>query len=119
MAGHLDAFTADAPDALVFTGVKGGPLRRSNFNKLVDWPAAVASVGLPGLHFHDLRHSGNTLAAPYASTRELMARMGHSGTRAAVIYQHASQERDRAIADALDAVVEAGCRADREREAGA
>ena len=103
----------------MFTGVKGGPLRRSNFNKLVDWPAAVASVGLPGLHFHDLRHSGNTLAAPYASTRELMARMGHSGTRAAIIYQHASQERNRAIADALDAVVEAGCRADQEREAGA
>jgi integrase len=104
---------------LVFTGVKGGPLRRSNFNKLVDWPAAVASVGLPGQHFHDLRHSGNTLAAPYASTRELMARMGHSSTRAAIIYQHASQERDRAIADALDAVVEAGCRVDREGEAGA
>jgi hypothetical protein len=30
-----------------------------------------------------------------------MERMGHSSTRAAMIYQHASQERDEAIASAL------------------
>jgi len=45
------------------------------------------------------------LVAPYASTRELMSRMGHSSTRAAIIYQHATEERDRVIADALDTML--------------
>jgi hypothetical protein len=35
-----------------------------------------------------------------------MARMGHASQRAALIYQHASPERDRVIADALGAVIE-------------
>jgi hypothetical protein len=33
-----------------------------------------------------------------ASLRELMERMGHSSARAALIYQHATRERDEAIA---------------------
>jgi integrase len=54
------------------------------------------------VHFHDLRHTGNTLtAAAGANLRELMARMGHSSTRAALIYLHATDERQRKIADAL------------------
>ena len=53
------------------------------------------------MRFHDLRPTGNTLAATTgASTRELRARMGHASPRAALIYQHASADRDRAIADA-------------------
>jgi integrase len=69
---------------------------------------AVASVdGLPpGPVFHDLRHTGDTLAADTgASTRELMARIGHASPRAALIYQHASAERDRAIVEALAAQI--------------
>jgi hypothetical protein len=31
-----------------------------------------------------------------------MTRMGHASPRAALIYQHATGERDRLIADALD-----------------
>jgi len=34
-----------------------------------------------------------------------MARMGHASPRAALIYQHASAERDRAIAGALAAQI--------------
>ena len=42
-----------------------------------DGKDAVASIGRPGLHFHDLRHTGNTLAAQtYVSTKDIMARMG-------------------------------------------
>jgi hypothetical protein len=36
-----------------------------------------------------------------ASLRELMDRMGHSSTRAALIYQHLSDERQRKLADAV------------------
>ena len=38
-----------------------------------------------------------------ASTRDLMARMGHDSVRAAIIYQHATTEADVRIAAALDA----------------
>jgi hypothetical protein len=49
-----------------------------------------------------LRHTGNQLAADAgASLRELMDRMGHSTARAAMIYLHGSDERQRAIADAI------------------
>ncbi|WP_446211016.1 hypothetical protein [Micromonospora sp. IBSANI012] len=60
-------------------------------------------MGLAGFHFHDPRHAGNTLAASAgASTREIMHRMGHATLRAALIYQHATSERDREIAQAMD-----------------
>ena len=36
-----------------------------------------------------------------ANLRELMDRMGHSTTRAAMVYLHGSDERQQAIADAL------------------
>ena len=55
------------------------------------WVKATRQVGLPDLHFHDLRHTGNMLtAATGATLRELMDRMGHSTTRAALIYLHGS-----------------------------
>ncbi|MGH3420040.1 MAG: tyrosine-type recombinase/integrase [Streptosporangiaceae bacterium] len=64
--------------------------------------AAVAKAGLSGVHFHDLRHTGNTLTADAgANLRELMDRMGHSSTRAALIYLHSSGERQRTLADAV------------------
>jgi integrase len=56
-------------------------------------------VGLPDLHFHDLRHIGNTMAAAQGvSLKELMEQMGHSSPRAALIYLHATRERDKKIA---------------------
>jgi integrase len=94
---HLERFAEDSDDGLVFVGPEGGRLRRSNFRRI--WTKARNSVGLPDLHFHDLRHTGNTMAAGQgASLRELMERMGHSSTRAALIYLHATRERDQEIA---------------------
>ena len=48
----------------------------------------------------------NLAAASGASTRELMYRMGHGSMRAALIYQHATNQRDREIADALQKLIE-------------
>lgn len=102
---HLKEFSASGPDGFVFVGVKGGQLRRSNFSK--PWAQALDAAGLPrGLHVHDLRHTGNTFAAETgASLAELMNRMGHSSTRAARIYLHARQERDKEIASTLGKMV--------------
>jgi integrase len=66
-------------------------------------PRAVRAIGAEGLHFHDLRHTGNSFAAASgAKLRDLMARMGHDSERAALIYQHESRGADQAIADAID-----------------
>ncbi len=103
---HLKTFTAKGDQALIFTSPKGNPLRRSNFRGASKWATHCENLGMPGFHFHDLRHTGNTLAARTgASLRDLMSRMGHDSPRAALIYQHASEDADRAIADALDLLV--------------
>ena len=103
MREHLAEFPAFGEE-LIFRGPLGAPLRRNNFHRSVDWSNLVMTAGLPGgFHFHDLRHTGNNLtAASGASTRELMRRMGHGSMRAAVIYQHATSQRYREIAAALD-----------------
>jgi hypothetical protein len=44
-------------------------------------------------------------AATGASTKELMSRMGHASPRAALIYQHATRDRDAVIAAALSDLV--------------
>jgi integrase len=97
---------------------KGGRCTGGNFNKRVRWVESVAAIGAPGLHFHDLRHTGNTFAAMSgASLRDLMTRMGHDSMRAALIYQHKTQGADRKIADRLEALIQShrdtagdGCR---------
>ncbi len=101
---HMLAFVDADPEALVFTGAKGTALRGGNFLRAVKWEKSVKAAGITGdFHFHDLRHTGNTLAAASgASTRELMHRMGHASMRAALIYQHATSERDREIAEGMD-----------------
>jgi integrase len=94
-------------DAWVFTGERGNPIRSGNRNLLTGWKQAVVAIGRPGLHFHDLRHTGNTLAAQtYVSTKDLMARMGQDSPRAALIYQHASRQVDQTIANKLSALIE-------------
>ena len=106
---HLEDFTASGDDALIFTGPKNAQLRRSNFSKA--WRDATEAANLTAFHFHDLRHTGNTLAgAAGASLRELMERMGHSTTRAALIYQHRTSERDKLIADAMGKLAKAELR---------
>lgn len=113
---HLSEFTADGPDALVFVGPSGAPVRRSNFQE--HWTKGTRAAGVEGLHFHDLRHTGNTWAAESGATlRDLMDRMGHASTKAALIYLHRSGARDRVIADALSAMVEKA-RAEKKAEEG-
>jgi integrase len=96
---------------------------RGNARRLMRWNDALAAVGLPGVRFHDLRHTGNTLAARSGvSTRDLMTRMGHASVRAAIVYQHATTEADARIADSLDADIAGaldGAQADGDEEGGA
>lgn len=99
---HLEKYVDNRPDAYVFTGLRGNPLRRSNFTKNVNWKVATMSVGLPGIHIHDLRHAGNLWASKSGmSTKDLMSRMGHDDMRAALIYQRATDDAERRISEDL------------------
>lgn len=104
---QLTDYTGDDPDDYVFITSAGHPLDRHNFRPRV-WVPAVEAAGLDGLRMHDLRHTAGTLAAQTgATTKELMARLGHASPRAAMVYQHATEERDRLIADRLTSMTAA------------
>ena len=101
---HLDEFVGPEQTAWVFLGPKGARPKRNNFH--IIWNKARVAAGIPELHLHDLRHTGNTLAAETGATlRELMDRMGHGSTRAALIYLHAREERGHDIAKGIDQMV--------------
>jgi len=103
---HLERHAEPGPEGLVFCNHGGGPLRRATLYSA--WLRARAEVGADNVTLHDLRHASATLAAQAgATTRELMARLGHSSPQAALRYQHASPERDRDLAARLDRVFSA------------
>jgi integrase len=59
--------------------------------------------------FHDLRHTGQTLAAATGATlADLKKRQGHSSSAAALRYLHAVEGRDREVADQLSRLAARG-----------
>jgi integrase len=64
---HLGCHTEQDADSLVFTSPSGTPMRHSNFRRRV-WLSALKAAGLPTIHFHDLRHTGNTPVPTLAPT---------------------------------------------------
>jgi integrase len=105
---HLLTHTAPGSDGLLFPSRNDATehMRQSALTG-VYYPARKAA-GRPDLRFHDLRHTGAVLAAQTGATlAELMARLGHSTSQAAMRYQHAAQDRDAIIAQRLSALIEA------------
>ena len=102
---HLDRYTQRDPVALLVVDDNGKPPSATVLHRA--WSKARQSAGRPDLHFHDLRHTGLTLAAATgATTAELMNRAGHASADAALRYQHATRDRDQVLADALEALVQ-------------
>ena len=107
---QLDRNPNQTGDALVFTSPAGLPLRHTNFRRRF-WLPALTAAGLSPIRFHDLRHTGNAFTADAgANLRELMERMGHSTTKAALVYLHSTSTRQQAIADAISKRAEADLR---------
>ncbi len=101
---HLKKHVGTSPETLLFSTSSGGYLARSNWNST--FRRAADAIGLPAVRPHELRHTGATLAAATgATTKELMRRLGHSSPAAALLYQHAADDRDAEIARALDAML--------------
>lgn len=90
----------DQHDAVLFPGARGGYLQPATLYR--HYYKARAAIGRPTLRFHDLRHTGLTLAALSGATlADLMRRAGHTTAGVAVRYQHAVDGRDRDLAAAL------------------
>ena len=118
LADHLTRFVAPDHDALLFPARDGdNHLAPSTFYGKAPAPAKRGKPPKPGhgfyrarhlagrddLKFHHLRHTGAVLAAQTgaATTADLMARLGHSTSAAAMRYQHTAEGRDAAIAELL------------------
>jgi hypothetical protein len=79
-----------------------------NFGRSTKWPKVVEKAGLPPVSTSTICGTPGTSTNSGATTRELMHRMGHGSMRAALIYQHATADGDRSIADALSELVDLG-----------
>jgi len=97
---HMISHVERGPAALMFPAAAGGHMAPSSLYAV--FHPAREKAGRVDLRFHDLRHTGAVLAAATGATlAELMARLGHSTVSAAMRYQHAAADRDKAIAAAL------------------
>jgi integrase len=89
--------THKGPEALLVTTTRGQRLSKSAFTRSLK--KGYRKIGRTELRIHDLRAVGATLAAQSgATTKELMARLGHTTPHMAMKYQMASEARDEAIA---------------------
>lgn len=107
---HLDTW---AGDTRLFVGRTGEPMRGDAIRQA--WTRARDKVrrkdpSVPAaLRYHDLRHTGQTLAAATGATvKDLMRRLGHASPVAANRYLHAVEGRDAEIASALSALAKHG-----------
>jgi len=104
---HLDKWAQPGPNGLLFPAVESaGHMKHGALYKVYRRARKIA--GREDLRWHDLRHTGATMAAQAGATlAELMNRLGHSDVTAALIYQHAAAGRDAEIARRLSAMAEA------------
>jgi integrase len=102
VTAHLAAMNAGESNALLFPATTD-PTRHLHAPRVfVYFNRARRAAARPDLRFHDLRHTGAVFATRAgASLAEVMARLGHSTTNAAMRYQHAANGRDAEIADSL------------------
>lgn len=120
---HLAAHPVRGRDAILFPGRDGallapsalyGRQERVEYRGDKSYPkgaygfhAAREVIGKPELHWHDLRRTAATLGAQSGATvREMQHRLGHATPTMALQYQAATAERDRAIADRLQAQID-------------
>ncbi|MGH8836053.1 MAG: tyrosine-type recombinase/integrase, partial [Actinomycetes bacterium] len=91
----------------VFVGRDGSPMRGDAVRQA--FTRARTKVGMTGFTFHDMRHTGQTLAAATGATlKDLMRRLGHASPAAAQRYLHTVDGRDAEIAAALSQLAAAG-----------
>ena len=103
---HLLEHTTEGPDGLLFPGDRTDHM---SVRYLMDrYRPAREAAGRPDLTIHHLRHTALTLAGQHGATAaELQARAGHASQAAMAIYQHATLDRDKALAEKIGQTYEA------------
>lgn len=105
LSEHLDALDG-GPDALVFRGPGGGPLRHANFYRRHFKPAVATALPHEkhGLRFHDLRHTcASLLIAAGAHPKAIQEHLGHKDIQTTFnVYGHLLPSAQEALAAALD-----------------
>ncbi|HVA43156.1 MAG TPA: site-specific integrase [Acidimicrobiales bacterium] len=93
-------------DSFLFTAPDGGPLRHRNFYNRHFKPAVRHAGLVPGLRFHDLRHTyAAIMIAKGAHPRAMMERLGHSSVTVTLnTYGHLMPGLDAALTDSIDEV---------------
>lgn len=102
IVAHLEAHTRPERTAPFIPSSQNPnmPVSQTAFDAA--WRKAREAVR-PGFRFHSLRHTGLTAYAQAGATlKELQERGGHKDAAVALRYQHATLERDRALAKKLD-----------------
>lgn len=95
---HLKLFTKSEDEALIFTTELGTPV----FTLGKWWIKARKKLNV-SYTWHDLRHTAGVITGQLGATlAELKHRLGHSSVQAALIYQHATKERDKQLAIGID-----------------
>ncbi|MFP2991281.1 tyrosine-type recombinase/integrase [Mycobacterium intracellulare] len=107
LADHLHENVDTAKTALLFPDPETGSFyTEGRFRG--PFFAAREAIGHDDLHFHDLRHFGGVMAAVAgATTKEVMDRLGHTTSTAAMRYQHVAAGRADALAERLSALATA------------
>jgi integrase len=103
---HLQSYVGTTPDALVFTGEKGAPLRRAGFRRFY-WQPATQKAELEGLKVHELRHTFVALwVAAGVNPKEVSIRAGHSSVAFTFDrYGHLYEDAGDDVPDRLDALL--------------
>jgi len=103
---HLLEHAAFGSDGLLFPGDRTDHM---STRFLMDrFREARDAAHRPDLTIHHLRHTALTIAGQHGATAaELQARAGHASQAAMAIYQHATLDRDKLLADQIGATYEA------------
>lgn len=97
---HLNQHAQAGADGLLFPNTDGHHLHHGSLYKV--YRPARKAAKREDLRWHDLRHTGATMAAQAgATTRELMDRLGHTTAGVAMRYQHVADGRQAEIARRL------------------
>ncbi len=104
LRAHRDQLPATPhPETWVFTDVRGGTLRRSNFIRR-NWAPLLVRAGLDRVRFHDLRHTcASLLLAAGTHPKVVQERLGHATIGITLdTYSHVVGSLQREAADQLD-----------------
>ena len=104
LVDHLRSHVGRAKAALLFPDPETGEFHTEGRFR-GPFFAARTAIGKEDLHFHDLRHFGGVMAAVAGgTTREVMDRLGHTTSAAAMRYQHVAAGRADSRAERMSAL---------------